>query len=165
MTRKRLLWLLGFGLLFAAILFWKSPEGRLASELSASANRLSYTSAESPESKVGHFRAVADAWALPTTQLTVGGASYTGKDAMLEAAQRLTDARPQLYFELERAEVTVDGTRATAVGQLNLSESQIGDLHRDQRRVDLELERGESGWRVKRLRIGEADHTQPWERP
>ncbi|MGE0329028.1 MAG: hypothetical protein AB7K71_18345 [Polyangiaceae bacterium] len=165
MKRKRLLWLLAFGLLFAAVLLWKSPQGRLESDLGQLANALSYTSGEAEAARTSRFRAALTPWLDDSSQVHIAGGSYAGVDANLHALQGLAESRPQTFFELERVEVTVKGERASAVGLLNVSETQVGDLHRDQRRIDLTLVKGNQGWKVQSLVIGEADNTQPWERP
>ncbi|MCA9643935.1 MAG: hypothetical protein H6718_16180 [Polyangiaceae bacterium] len=166
MKRKRLLWLLGFGLLFAAVLLWKSPQGRLESDLGELASALSYTSTEGSAARASRFRGVMTRWLDESTQVQIaGGGSYVGVDANLQALEGLAASRPQLFFEVERVEVTLQGDQASAVGLLNVSATQVGDLHRDQRRIDLGLIKRGDGWKVQRLVIGEADNTQPWERP
>lgn len=166
MTRKRLLGVLAFGLLFAVSLLWKSPEGRLASQLGEIASALSYARDESASARDQRFRDALGGWLDGSSEIHITGAgAFTGSEGALHGLQQLTSKRPQAYFELERIEVTLEGDRASAVGLLNVSETQVSDLHRDQRRVDIRLSKAASGWTVRTLRIGEADNTQPWERP
>ncbi|MCA9632981.1 MAG: hypothetical protein KC766_35260 [Myxococcales bacterium] len=167
MTRKRLLWLLGLGLSFATILLWRSPEGRLESELAHAATQLSYARDESPDARAARFRETCTKWLDDSSRISLDGAGvYTGHDATLRALTDLAAARPRAYFEIERVEVRIEGdARASAVGLINVSDSQVGDLHRDQRRLDISLFKTASGWKIQMLRVGEADNTQPWERP
>lgn len=166
MTRKRLLWVLAFGLLFAVSLLWKSPEGRLASQLSETTTALSYAQDESATARDQRFRDALGGWLDSSSEIQISGAgAFTGGEGALQGLQQLASKRPQAYFELERLEVSLQGDQASAVGLLNVSETQVSDLHRDQRRVDIRLSKAASGWTIRTLRIGEADNTQPWERP
>lgn len=157
--------LLALGAVVIALSVWKTPEGQLRAALIQGATDLSYRQSESEATQRARFQASLTALLTPNARVQVQGQTFSGVEGALQGLTQLRQTKPTLLLELAELNLAKQGEALTGVALLNLSETQVGDLHREQRRLDLVFSWDGEAWRLSQLRVGEADNDEPWERP
>lgn len=185
-SRTHLLVLVALGATLLTLGLWKTPEGRLRAELEQAATDLSYRQGEPQAAQQARFEQALTTLLTADASIQIDASTqaphpsntrsanpsasgqpqhFSGVEGALQGLTQLRAAKPTLLLELAELTLTKQGQGLTGVGLLNLSETQVADLHREQRRLDLVFSRDGARWRLSRLRVGEADNDQPWERP
>ncbi|MEZ4221353.1 MAG: hypothetical protein R3B13_10550 [Polyangiaceae bacterium] len=165
MSRRRALLLLGaVGLAGGWYLLSSSGSSQVRRELEAAAKTVSAGSASGDERQ-------RDSVALLRRMLADGGRVVLAGDGALDGPQleaRLGQwlrAHPSAVVTVEGVGLRDQGATTIAEGELGVSDSQAGDLHRVRRRFSAELERGSRGWVLRRGFIGEPLTEEPEPRP
>jgi hypothetical protein len=96
--------------------------------------------------------------------LDVDGASRALNLQQVEAAIERYVARGPHLHQIQDLDLVVEPPDARATGLLGISESQVGDLHADERPFEVWLTRDED-WRITRLALQPAHKNLPEARP
>lgn len=110
--------------------------------------------------------ALLDEIAEPIVSLRVGEAQFEelSRPELAHQIADVTRRRGRLVVELQQPETRREDNRATVRTVALLSESQAGDLHAEEREVQVELKRSDR-WRIHRVSVGAARKHLPEARP
>jgi hypothetical protein len=110
-------------------------------------------------------RRAVESWADARVRLDVAGdTEELGRDELAGTAERYAREHRGVVIDVTNVDVLVRDARATASGVLVISESQLGDLHAEQRPFSATLSH-DGGWRIETLTIGVARKHLPEARP
>jgi hypothetical protein len=101
----------------------------------------------------------------PETRVDVVGGASLGGAALVPAVHGWIRERPEAVVSLEGLAVKLDGATATAAGEVGISESQAGDLHRSRHRFQATLRRVDGRWVLVHASLGDALSEEPEARP
>ena len=117
-----------------------------------------------PEREQAAAKAIAQG-TTGATRVDLVGAHSLEQAALLPALRTWIRRRPQAVASLEGLSVRLDGDSATVAGEVGISESQAGDLHRDRRRFRASLRRLGGRWVLVHASLGDGLAEEPEARP
>jgi hypothetical protein len=106
-----------------------------------------------------------ESWASARVRLDLDGdVQELGRDALARKAGQYAREHGGVVVDVRNVDVRVRDARASARGLLVISDSQLGDLHAEERPFSASLVRG-GGWRIDDLTLGVARKHLPEARP
>ncbi|HMR06353.1 MAG TPA: hypothetical protein PKA88_11250 [Polyangiaceae bacterium] len=143
----------------------RSPSARLEATLRDTADQLSAAPGRGvPEREQAAATALAQ-WTTGATRVDLVGAHSLEQAALLSALRAWIRRRPQAVASLEGLSLRLDGDSATVAGELGISESQAGDLHRGRHRFQAKLRRLDGRWVLVHASLGDGLTEEPEARP
>jgi hypothetical protein len=110
-------------------------------------------------------RRAVESWADARVRLDLeGDTEQLGRDELARRAEAYAREHGRVVIDVANVEVRVRGAHASATGLLVISDSQLGDLHADQRPFSASLNH-DGRWRIEQLSIGVARKHLPEARP
>ncbi len=162
-------WWILIGLVLTLGLLWvalgRTPRARAEADLRDAADRLSAKSGRSPAERHRLALDIIQRTTTANTRVDLPGAGGLERDALKERATAWLQRRPHAVVSLEGVAIRVQGKQAHAKGELSISESQAGDLHRARHRFQAELSQTDAGWVLERASVGEKLEDEPEARP
>ena len=162
-------WWILTGLVLILGLLWvaldRSPRARAEASLRDAAERLSARAGRSPAEREQLALEVIQKATSENTRVDLPGAGGLGRAALERRLMAWLKRRPHAVVSLEGVAVRVQGDQAHAEGELSISDSQAGDLHRARHRFQAKLRRTDAGWVLERASVGEKLEDEPEARP
>ncbi len=162
-------WWILTGLVLVLGLVWvalgRSPRARAEASLRDAAERLSAKTGRSQDQRMRLALEVIQEATTSNTRVDLPGAGGLERVALKARVVAWLKRRPHAVVSLEGLAVRMQGDQAHVEGELSISESQAGDLHRARYRFQAELRQTGPGWVLERASVGDKLKDEPEARP
>ncbi|MBN1612137.1 MAG: hypothetical protein JW940_36230 [Polyangiaceae bacterium] len=158
MHRRTLFWVVAAAVALAAVMGLRSGDrGEIEKGLATVASAIGQGEAAA--------RRAVESWADDRVRLDVAGDTEgLGRDELARRAAQYAREHGGVVINVTNVEVRVHDARSSVSGLLVISDSQLGDLHAEERPFAANLTH-DGEWRIEDLTIGEARKHLPEARP